>query len=291
MGNQARSFIGITRRTRQFVVNPEDLRSEFFQNISHPICDVKQRSGHNPLSDNRRSLIKDYVEQAVRLHFHILSTKGMPGSDEGTLRNYCVVMECPTLADCLRYTSRIDKRRELEIKCLYRPTSQMQHAVLIEIGNLVQMPKWTRGALPCRERLERFDKSCSLVAYPCQHAEAVRIEFGKLGENRELESRSFGGQVLAQKNKQLKYCVVESRTEVVNNFSDLYSPHWIAGLVDEHPDRKVSDTPNTLTSVLEFCRVEIDRRFIRVAIIKKSSHFTLERVELLAGSLKFKGDS
>ena len=276
---------GQFRGGRERDVSAEKFSSDLFEDGFDSISDVKQCADNGPLCYDGRSLIEDYIKQALCVHFHFLTTKRLSSANKTPLGNYCVVLECPPLSDVFSNGSGVDKRRKLEIKRFERATRQVNRAMLVEVGQLRKMPQRATFLLPCRERLERFDKSCSLLSDSLQHREAVRIEFGGTDKNRELPPKIIRGKTFLEKDKQLKYRVVKCTSEIVENFTDFNPPHRRTQLVNDHADCKVSDTSRCPTY-----SVEMDRRFIRVSV-KEESYFTLERVELLAGPLQFKNNS
>lgn len=273
---------GRSGRTSKFNLHLENSFADSVQNCACPVGNVEQSSDHGPLSDNRRSLIKDYVEAALSVHFHLLAiAERRSDPNESTLGNYCVVLECAVTPDSFLNVSGIGEGWESKIKRLQRSADKVDHAVLVSIRKFIKMPKRTTFVLPCRERLERFNERCSLLSNSLQHREAASIKFGGIVENGELKSIDGWGKPVIDKQEHLVNRVIECRTEIVNDLADDNSPHWRARGIYFHADGEICDAD----TIPEFC-AELDRRHVRVSV-HEGSDFVLERIELLAGALEF----
>ena len=249
--------------------------------VSTSIRNVEQRSNHRPIVSNGGSLIKDYVEGNLRIHLHWLGEQGQV-TEKSPGGNYCVVLECPPLSDALvNYSPRIQERWKREIERLHKAAGKMQRAVLVDIRQLIEMPKRTLCALPCRERLERFDKSCGLTAHPGQHFEAVHLKFGGLIENRELGTGVIGGGLVRGVDDKLIHKMIEGRTNVVEDFANNDAPHRFTWFFHNHPDCEIRCPAYAL---------DIEGRLVR-AFLKEEVDFSLERLDLLVGPLHFQTDA
>jgi hypothetical protein len=73
---------------------------------------------------------------------------------------YGVLLYWPTFADVNRLKGhRFGQRRERRLERLHKRACYMQRAVLIDIGEFLEMPQRALGALPCAKGLFRLDRS------------------------------------------------------------------------------------------------------------------------------------
>lgn len=197
------------------------------------------------------------------------------------------MLERPSLSDALVDSSRIHNCWKRKIKCFDRTASEMDSAVLVDVGQLINVPKGTVCALPCRERLERLDERCRLITDPFQHIEAVSLKFGDVIKNGELSPGVVGGGIVRSMDDKLIHKVVECRTDVVDYFSDDNAPHRWTWFFHEHSDGEVYDARSLPCPAHA---AELEGRFIGISL-KETGHFLLERIDLLVGPLQFQADA
>jgi hypothetical protein len=268
----------------------ENLSSDSFDNLSRSVRDVEQGSYHRPFLDSRRSLIENYVESHFGIHFHLTGSKRWSTTNKDGFHNFCIVLECPASADVLGNSARIDDWWKVELKCLKRAAGQMDTAVLVDVGQFYEMKQRALNVLPCRERLECFDKVCSLPPNTFEHWEAVSLKFGDIEETGELGLLPFAGCSSFVENKQFVHTVVESTTEVVDDFSNLDAPYWITLFMDNHANCKLGNgLSDGIPGSIVF-GVNMTRRFVGVTV-QEGLELDLERVELFASPLNFKRDA
>lgn len=267
--------------------NIQTLSPDSVETVAGTVGGIAKRSDDRAVSDNGRSLIENYIEGDLRLHFHLIAVKQLALAEHATARNFCVVLECPPLSHLVLDSGGISERWKGKLECLQRTAGQMDRAVLIEVRELTQMPQGTLGALPCRERLERFNQNCGVIADPSQHREAASIVFRGIDEDRELGSAFLRQPSASSMDHKLEDRMVECRTEVVDDLPDDDAPHGGTWFFHDHSDSEVFDDRG--------CKIprysaELDPRFVRISI-KEGSHFSIERVELLIGPLQFHSNS
>ena len=260
---------------------------DFVETVARTVGGITKRSDNQPVSDNGGSLIENYINGDLRLHFHLIAVKQSALAEHATARNYCVVLECPPLAHLMLDFGGISERWKGKLECLQRTAGQMDRAVLVEVREFTQMSQWALEALPCRERLERFNQNCGLIADPSQHLESASIVFRGINEDGELGSAFLGPPSASSMVHKLEDRMVECRTEVVDDLPDDDAPHGGTWFFHDHSDGEVFDDRG--------CKVprysaELDPRFVRISI-KEGSHFSIERVELLIGPLQFHSNS
>lgn len=267
----------------------EDSLADPIHGFAGAVGGIKKGVENNPFANDGRSLIERYVEGDLSIHFHWRPSDHRPiaVADHSSGRNNCVVIKWPFGTDTFENLPSTDKRRKREVERLKHTGGQMERAVLVEVGQVTQVPKRAFLALPCRERLKLFDQDCGILTDPLQHLEAARIEFRGIQEDRELGPDVSSGRDSRRVDHKLVDAMVECRTEIVDDFTDDDAPVRRTWFFHDHHDVEA----NSPSWSAEPCfSVELDRRFVHITL-KENSHFILERLELLVGPLQFQANA
>ena len=268
-------------------IKGKNIASNLGDAVATPISNVYKTSFHGPPFYQRGALIEHYIKGHARLHLHLIAAEHgfVGGTYKSATRQYCIVLECPSLADMIALNGpRIIKRRKLAIEHLYGAAGRMERAVLVDIRKLIQMPQWADNILPCRERLKVFNQGCGLLADPFEHGGACAVECSRLKENGELSSVFIGGGAARRMDYQLISNMVQCRSDIVNDLADNHTPIGGTWSFDGDPDGEFVNTGRPAYSV------ELERRGVG-ATVDKVSNFILQQIDLLIGPLHLKPDA
>jgi hypothetical protein len=267
-------------------IDRENVRTDLGNTIPAAIRDIKQCSNDRPLARARGSLIEYYLKGDLRIHLQ-WTVKHRAVTEQTALSNYCIVLECPSSSlACIDDPARIDDRWERKLERLHKSARKMNRAVLVDVRQLIEVPKRATFVLPCRVRLEAFDKCCRLVTHPFQHNEAVSLKFARDVKNGELGSGIIRGMAVGRIDDKLKHKVIECRADIVDDLTNNNAPTRWTWFFHDHPDSEIHDAGSFCPSY----SVELDGRFVR-APLKKNADFSLEKLDLLIGPLQFQADT
>src|ERR1019366_5593820 len=118
----------------------------------------------------------------------------------------------------------------LNRKGALRRSGQWNSAVLVPVGEFVQMSQGALVALPCVKRLQTLDDCLRFSADTVQEGWlAARLVSGQRLENRELRFVR-GRRGTRFLDDELPDQMVERRSEVVNDFANDDAPHGVDGM-------------------------------------------------------------
>ena len=257
----------------------ENVSRDFLDAGVRPIGDLKKSGVHGPAAHQWRSLIERYIQGEVCIHIHLASPDRLVGVDAAS-HEYCIVLKCPRLPLLRNHTTVSKDRWEREFKRRQRRAGQMDRAVLVEVGQLVQMRKWASVALPCIEWLHRPNQGCCFLANSGKHLGAVPSKFRGNPKDRELGPAIQNRSRTPVMNDQFINRVIQCRTEIVKNLPNNDAPHGWTWFFHDHANGKLQ------AAALPSFLVELDRWYIRIRI-KKDSHFVPKKLDVVVGALEF----
>lgn len=240
---------------------------------------VYEGSKNQPPTHRWRSVIERYIRSEFAIHM-ILREGPYTTPRNMNTRQYRVLVYWPRIADgfFLNRDRSLDRWKR-KVKLLYQRSGQMERAVLVGVREFLQMPKGTLPALPCsafafRERLLRSDEPHGVTSDSAQELGSSASVKARLGlKNGKLEFSPHGGMTQIIEDEKLPNNVVKSGSKVVNDLSDLDSPHQGRVLLNVDADSE----PVRIS-------VELDLRLIHVAHYE-GSNFSLDSVDLIPCSL------
>ena len=246
-----------------------------------PVGYVYEGSNHFPPSRNGRSLVERYACADFAIYLGLRKWP-LPETIEPCTDQYAVLLHWPWpptghLADL----SVSPQLCEVELERLKHRARDMDKAVLVGIREFLEMPERTPFALPCStiflgERLFRSDQRDGLRVDALEElADPVPLKPIHIYEDGKLIFRLRIG------NDKLVNSVVQGRTQVVNDLTDLNSPHRVGSSFEFGNDGKFAGVS-----------VEIDRCTIgaSIASIEKGVDLAIEQLDLIACPLTLKAN-
>src|SRR5438067_13455297 len=120
-------------------------------------------------------------------------------------------------------------RRKVKPELIQQRSSEMQRAVLVGIRQFAQVPQRVPfDTLPCAKGLFRFDQIDGVLSNALQVLrDATIFESFRILEDRKLVLCWQRWRPTGRQNDELPDDMIESRAEIVDDFSDVNTPHRI----------------------------------------------------------------
>ena len=209
------------------------LGCDFYDRFMHPATDPAQDWYYTGIRNRRAPIIEGYVNSEIALHLHLFygAREGIEGSTELQDQEGCTVFEWPIDFGVVPHGDARGKRAsEYVVNRLKKCPHKMERAVLVEVGEFMQLPEGTPGVLPCRKRLLGPDE-CLACGGDTGNRPFKPVLVASLGfEYRELASVGDGRGAAGMVDDKLPNQVVECGAPIVDDLPNLDSPHAVEGL-------------------------------------------------------------